>query len=291
MTNTVSQATEHGEKILVGGAAGGINTHYHDVGPRDGAPVLMLHGSGPGVSAWANWRLNMDALAAAGNRVLAPDLVGFGYTDRPDGVYYSLDTWSKQVFDFMDALGVPKAAIVGNSLGGRIALDMAGAQPERVSRMVLMGAPGLGMTLTEGLKALRAYEPSEENMRRLLLDCFAVDPSIITDDLVATRYAASMAPGMYETYLEMFSDRHGASNLGITEEQVRAIPTRTLLIHGREDKVVPVEVSWNMVRALPDADLTVFAHCGHWTQIERAEDFNAAVSGFLAATWSPRVAA
>jgi pimeloyl-ACP methyl ester carboxylesterase len=154
--------------------------------------------------------------------------------------------------------------------------------------MVLMGAPGVGMTLTEGLKALRAYEPSQENMRQLLLDCFAVDPSIITDDLVRTRYEASMKPGMYETYLEMFSDKHAGSQLGITEEQVRAIPTRTLLIHGREDKVVPVEVSWNMVRTLPDADLSVFAHCGHWTQIERADDFNAAVRGFLASSWTPR---
>jgi pimeloyl-ACP methyl ester carboxylesterase len=264
--------------------AAGIKTHYHDVGPVDGSPVLMLHGSGPGVSAWANWRLNMDALAQQGNRVLAPDLVGFGYTERPDDVYYSLDTWAQQVFDFMDALDVPKAAVVGNSLGGRIALDLAAAKPERITRMVLMGTPGVGMTLTEGLKQLRAYQPSLENMRRMLLDCFAVDPAIITDDLVRTRYEASMEPGVFETYTEMFSERHGASNLGITEEQVRGIGTRTLLIHGREDKVIPVEVSWNMVRLLPDADLSVFARCGHWTQIERAADFNATVAQFLASS-------
>lgn len=284
MTVTTDRATERGKLI----DAGGIRTHFHDVGPRDGAPVLMLHGSGPGVSAWANWRLNMDALAAAGHRVLAPDLVGFGYTERPENVYYSLGTWSQQVFDFMDALGVERGAIVGNSLGGRIALDMAGSRPERISRMVLMGAPGAGMTLTEGLKQLRAYQPSLENMRRMLLDCFAVDPSIITDDLVRTRYEASMQPGMFETYQEMFSDKHAGSRLGITEDQVRDIPTRTLLVHGREDRVVPVEVSWNMVRLLPDADLSVFAHCGHWTQIERADDFNAVVSGFLASSWAPR---
>jgi len=116
----------------------------------------------------------------------------------------------------------------------------------------------------------------------MLIECFAVDPSIITEDLVRTRYEASMEPGVFETYREMFSERHGATNLGITEEQVAAISTRTLLIHGREDKVVPVEVSWNMVRALADADLSVFARCGHWTQIERSHDFNAAVNVFLA---------
>ena len=116
----------------------------------------------------------------------------------------------------------------------------------------------------------------------MLLDCFAVDPAIITEDLVRTRYEASMEPGVFETYQEMFSSKHGATDLGITEEQVKAIPTRTLLVHGREDKVVPVEVSWNMVRLLPDADLSVFARCGHWTQIERSQDFNAAVNVFLA---------
>jgi pimeloyl-ACP methyl ester carboxylesterase len=263
--------------------AGGITTNYHDVGPRDGAPVLMLHGSGPGVSAWANWRLNMGPLAEQGYRVLAPDLVGFGYTERPADVYYSLDTWRDHVFAFLDALELGRVSIVGNSLGGRIALAMAGHRPERVRQMVLMGSPGVGMTVTDGLKALRAYTPSEENMRQLLLECFAVDKSIITDDLVRTRYQASVADGAFEAYQDMFfSDRHAGGQLGITEEQTRAIETPSLLVHGREDKVVPVEVAWNMVRMLPDADLAVFARCGHWTQIERADDFNRLVGGWFA---------
>jgi pimeloyl-ACP methyl ester carboxylesterase len=264
--------------------ADGIATHYWDYGSDTGSgvPVLMLHGSGPGVSAWANWRLNMQALADQGHRVLAPDLVGFGYTERPDDVYYSLDTWRDHVWSFLKAMDVERVAIVGNSLGGRIALAMAAQHPERISRMVLMGAPGVGMTLTEGLKALRAYQPSEQNMRQMLLDCFAVDKSIITDDLVKTRYEASMAPGAFEAYTEMFSERHAGSQLGITEEQARAIDTRALLLHGLEDKVVPVDVAWNMVRLLPNADLSVFARCGHWTQIERSHDFNACVNVFLA---------
>ena len=262
--------------------AGGITTHYHDVGPAEGAPVLLLHGSGPGVSAHANWRLNMPALAEQGHRVLAPDLVGFGYTHRPEDVYYSLETWRDHVWAFMDALRIDRASIVGNSLGGRIALAMAGQHPERVYRMVLMGAPGVGMTITEGLQALRAYQPSEQNMRQLLLDCFAVDKSIITDELVRDRYRASVAPGAFEAYREMFfSERHAGSQLGIAEEQVTSVGTPTLLVHGREDKVVPVQVAWNMVQLLPDADLAVFARCGHWTQIERADDFNDLVGRFL----------
>ena len=266
--------------------AAGVSTHYHEAG--SGPPVLLLHGSGPGVSAWANWRLTIPALARD-CRVIAPDLVGFGCTERPGDIRYSLQTWSNHVWSFLDALGIRQTSLVGNSLGGRIGLDMAAQRPDRLHRMVLMGAPGVGMTFTDGLRALREYEPSEENMRQLLLRYFAVDPAIITDDLVRNRYAASVAPGAFEAYRDMFfSPRHGGSELGITEEQVKAVPTRTLLVHGREDKVVPVEVAWNMVQLLPDADLAVFARCGHWTQIERADDFNTLVGNFLAAVGQAR---
>ncbi len=259
--------------------ADGIATHYHDVGAGD--PVLLLHGSGPGVSAWANWQHNIPALAEH-YRVIAPDIVGFGDTQRPDDIHYSLDTWIGHVWAFLDALGIEQTSLVGNSLGGRIGLGMASQHPGRLDRMVLMGAPGVGMTLTQGLRALREYQPSEQNMRELLLSCFAVDAAIITDDLVRTRYEASVAPGAFEAYQDMFfSPRHAGSELGITEEEVRAIATRTLLLHGREDRVVPVEVAWNMVRLLPDADLAVFARCGHWTQIERRDDFNTLVANFL----------
>src|SRR5690606_20284179 len=128
-----------------------------------------------------------------------------------------------------------------------------------------MGSPGVGMTLTDGLKALRAYEPSLENMRALLLDYFAVDPSIITDELVRIRYEASVET--FDAYRSMFFDsRHKGNELGITEEQARSIRTPSLLVHGREDKVVPPEVSWAMLHLLQDADLHVFARCGHWTQ-------------------------
>jgi pimeloyl-ACP methyl ester carboxylesterase len=259
--------------------AAGISTHYHEAG--SGPPVLLLHGSGPGVSAWANWRLTIPALAQR-YRVIAPDLVGFGHTERPQDIHYSLRTWTDHVWSFLDALGIQQTSLVGNSLGGRIGLGMAAERPDRLHRIVLMGAPGVGMTVTDGLRALREYEPSEENMRQLLLSWFAVDPAIITGDLVRSRHEASVAPGAFEAYRDMFfSPRHAGSELGITEEQVKAVSTRTLLVHGREDKVVPVEVAWNMVRLLPDADLAVFARCGHWTQIERADDFNDLVGNFL----------
>jgi 2-hydroxymuconate-semialdehyde hydrolase/2-hydroxy-6-oxo-octa-2,4-dienoate hydrolase len=259
--------------------AGGVRTSYLEAG--SGPPVLMLHGSGPGVSATANWQYNIPVLAEKFH-VLAPDIVGFGGTERPDEIVYSLRSWTDHVWAFLDANGIDKTAIVGNSLGGRIALQMATDRRDRISRMVLMGSPGVGMTPTEGLAALRAYEPSHDAMRALLRNYFAVNPALITDELVAIRYEASIADGAYQAYRGMFFDpRHKGSELGITEEEVRAITTPSLLVHGREDKVVPLSVSVTMLGLLPNADLHVFSRCGHWTQIERADEFSALVSDFL----------
>jgi pimeloyl-ACP methyl ester carboxylesterase len=260
-------------------AAGTVTTAYLQAG--SGYPVVMLHGSGPGVSATANWQHTIPVLAEKFH-VLAPDIVGFGGTERPADIVYSLRAWTDHVWAFLDAHGIEKTAIVGNSLGGRIALQMASDRPDRISRMVLMGSPGVGMTPTEGLAALRAYGPSHDAMRNLLRTYFAVNPALITDELVAIRYEASIADGAYETYRAMFFDpRHKGSELGITEDEVRAITTPALLVHGREDKVVPLSVSVTMLGLLPNADLHVFSHCGHWTQIERAEEFSALVCDFL----------
>ena len=260
--------------------ARGVQTNYLEKG--SGETVLMLHGSGPGVSALANWQHNIPTLAQR-FRVLAPDIVGFGATERPHDIIYSLRTWTDHVWSFLDAHDIGKTAIVGNSLGGRIALQMAADRPDRISKMVLMGAPGVGMALTDGLAALRAYEPSHDAMRDLLRNYFAVDPAMITDELVESRYEASIADGAYEAYRTMFFDpRHAGSELGITEDEVRAITTPALLIHGREDKVVPVQVSVTMLGLLPNADLHVFSACGHWTQIERADEFSALVADYLA---------
>jgi pimeloyl-ACP methyl ester carboxylesterase len=259
--------------------AGGIVTSYLDAG--SGRPVMLLHGSGPGVSAQANWQRTIGPLSRR-FRVLAPDLVGFGATERPEDIVYSLRTWVDHVWSFLDALSIHRTAIVGNSLGGRIALAMASENPERVAKMVLMGSPGVGMTMTQGLAALRAYAPSPRAMRDLLIDYFAVDPSIITDELVRIRYEASVAPGAYEAYRTMFFDPpHDGSQLGISEDEVRSITTPALLVHGREDKVVPLQVAITMLGLLPNADLHVFAACGHWTQIERAAEFCELVADYL----------
>ena len=164
--------------------AAGIRTNVHVSG--DGPPVLLLHGSGPGVTAWANWRLTIPALAGR-FRVVAPDIVGFGFTERPDGVTYDLDTWTAHALGVLDALGVRRAHVVGNSFGGALALALAIRHPERVSRLVLMGSVGVPFAITPGLDAVWGYEPSVDAMESLL-HLFAFDRTLIGPDLAQLRY-------------------------------------------------------------------------------------------------------
>ena len=112
--------------------ANGIKTNYLEGGSGD-QTVLLIHGSGPGVTSYANWRLVIPALAEK-FRVIAPDMVGFGYSDRPENIEYSLQTWADQVVGLMDTLGIEKASLVGNSFGGSIALRIAASIPAASTR-------------------------------------------------------------------------------------------------------------------------------------------------------------
>ncbi|WP_101674596.1 alpha/beta hydrolase [Alloalcanivorax mobilis] len=261
--------------------AGGIETNYHDAGEHDGVPVLLLHGSGPGVTAWANWRLNIAELAKQ-RRVLAPDMVGFGYTDRPDGVQYNLDTWVKHAVDFLDALGVKQADVVGNSYGGALALALAIRHPQRVRRLVLMGAAGVDFELTPGLDAVWGYTPSVQGMRELM-ESFAYDNSLLSDELAELRYRASVRPGYQEAFSRMFPAprQRWVRALASNESDIRALPHEALIVHGREDRIVPPITSRTLFDLIERAQLHLFGRCGHWTQIEHAARFNKLVNDFL----------
>ncbi len=262
-------------------SAGGIETNYHDVGEDSGTPLLLLHGSGPGVTAWANWRFNLPVLAES-RRVVAPDMVGFGYTERPSGVQYNLDTWVKHAIDFLDALGIAKADVVGNSYGGALALAMAIRHPDRIRRLVLMGAAGVDFELTPGLDAVWGYTPSVENMRELIKS-FAFNQEMMSDELAELRYRASVRPGYQEAFASMFPAprQRWVDALASSEEDIRAMDKETLIVHGRDDVIVPPVTSRKLFEYIEYAQLHLFGRCGHWTQIEHADRFNKLVTDFL----------
>lgn len=257
----------------------GTATNYHDRG--SGEPVLLLHGSGPGVSAWANWRLTLPALARR-FRVLAPDIVGFGYTDRPAGTDYNLETWLAHLTGFLDAVGLQRVAVVGNSFGGGLALHLATRHPERVNRLVLMGSVGVSFPLTEGLDAVWGYEPSVEAMRGLL-DLFVFNRDLVDDDLAELRYEASTRPGVQEAYARMFPAPRQSSieALAVDEGKLARLEHETLIVHGREDAIVPPATSQRLFALVPASQLHLFGRCGHWVQVEHADRFNGLVGGFL----------
>ena len=260
--------------------AGGIRTNYHDLG--SGFPVLMIHGSGPGVSAWANWRLVMPELAKRA-RVIAPDMAGFGFSERRDDFRYDMDLWVGQAVGLLDALDIAQADVVGNSFGGALALALAIRHPQRVRRLVLMGSVGVPFPITEGLDAVWGYTPSFENMRRIM-DYFAFDRSLVNDEVAKLRYAASIQPGFQESFAAMFPAprQRWVDAMTSREEDIRALPHETLIIHGREDQVIPLSTSLTLAQLIDRAQLHVFGRCGHWTQIEHAGRFARLVGDFLA---------
>jgi pimeloyl-ACP methyl ester carboxylesterase len=260
--------------------ANGIRTNYLEAGTGD-QTVLLIHGSGPGVTSYANWRLVIPALAEHFH-VVAPDMVGFGYSDRPEGVEYGLATWADQTVGLMDTLGIDKAHLIGNSFGGAIALRIATQHPDRVGKLVLMGSMGVHFEITEGLDRVWGYEASFENMRKVL-DVFAYSRELVNDELAKVRYEGSIQPGFQEAFSAMFPAprQRWVEAMATPEDEIRALQHETLIVHGREDQVIPVSNSYKLEELLPHADLSVFHSCGHWSMIERTDDFNRQVRDFF----------
>ncbi|GIW20726.1 MAG: hypothetical protein KatS3mg065_1022 [Chloroflexota bacterium] len=206
--------------------------------------VVLLHGSGPGSSAYSNWRLAIPALAAE-HRCLAPDLSGFGRTtpDRPPTP--DVWRWADEVLALLDALAVERVDVVGNSMGGAVALALAVRAPERVRRIVTMGSVGVPFELTPGLDAVWGYRPSLDAMRDLVR-LFAFDPRYAEDDdLVRLRYEGSADPVMAEQYAALFPAprQRWVDASVIPEASLRTIRAPLLAVHGRDDRVVPLETS------------------------------------------------
>lgn len=258
----------------------GTTTHYLELGT--GEPVMLLHGSGPGVSALANWRFTVPILGRE-RRVLAPDLLGFGRTATSQPARVDLEAWVRQVMDLADALGLESFDVVGNSMGGAIALALAVRHPARVRRLVTMGSLGVPTTITPALDAVWGYTPDLERMRQIIA-LFAWDESYARDEaLVRLRYETSLDPSVRERYEAMFpAPRQAAVDAAvIPDADLRALPHDVLLVHGRDDRVVPVETSLALADVLSNARLAIYPRCGHWVQIERRVEFAELVAAFL----------
>lgn len=253
--------------------------NYHDQGQGD--VVLLIHGSGPGVTAWANWRSIIPELSKQA-RVIAPDMLGFGYSQCPPQQKLDRVTWVDSLVGLLNALAIDRVSIVGNSFGGAIALAFAHRYPEKVDKLILMGAVGVSFPLTDGLNKVWGYQPSIETMRGLM-EVFAYDHSIINDDLVKMRYEASIRDDVQTRFEQLFPEprQAGIEMLALTEDQIRSLPQHTLIIHGRDDLVIPLEVSERLVRLIAKSQLHVFGECGHWVQIEKAKEFTQLLLDFV----------
>lgn len=260
------------------------NIHVNEVG--SGHPVILLHGSGPGATGWSNFSGNLAGLSKH-FRVLAVDMPGWGASDpcpveRLDHVDATLQ--------FMDALGIERAAVVGNSMGGITAVRLAAEHPARVSHLITMGAAlnrmprlfGAGDGPSEGLKVLiDAYRtPTTEAMQRLVnIMCF--DKKYASEELCRQRAeAASAQPKHLENFLAGLP-KGSPAPVFASLEQIMTIKAPSLLIHGRDDRVVHFENSLQLVTHIPNSRLVLINRCGHWAMIEYADEFNRLVIDFV----------
>lgn len=256
--------------------APGELTHYHELG--EGAPILFLHGSGTGVTAAANWWLNLPAISEVG-RCIAIDSIGYGQTVVPDGTAYGIREWVDHAVRVLDALGIEKTWIVGNSLGGWLAFQFAIDYPERLLGIVSMGTGGAKMT-----KALKGHSNptlTEEGVRQTL-ELFVVDKTLITDELVKLRYASALNDTASDRLTEVVTARdRDRDALPLDFDILAELDLPVLLIHGVQDKVIPVQRTWDILNIIPHADAHIFSQCGHWSQVERSSEFNTVIKQWL----------
>jgi 4,5:9,10-diseco-3-hydroxy-5,9,17-trioxoandrosta-1(10),2-diene-4-oate hydrolase len=274
--------------------AGDITLGYYEAGEATdlggGLPLVMLHGGGPGASSWSNFGPALPRFAAD-FRTLMIDQPGFGASDKPEVTANYFRFSAGYLLKLLDELQIDRIHLLGNSLGGGTATRFALEHPDRVGRLVLMGPGGLSLNLfhadpTQGVQRLMDFSmaPSREALRAFI-STMVVDQSLVTDDLVEERYADATAAGSQEAMRSMgasFWNPEWAED-GMLWREVHRLRTHTLLTWGREDRVNPLDGALVALKQIPKAQLHVFPNCGHWAQIEAAEEFHAVTRTFLAA--------
>jgi 4,5:9,10-diseco-3-hydroxy-5,9,17-trioxoandrosta-1(10),2-diene-4-oate hydrolase len=256
-----------------------------------GPVVVMLHGGGPGASGVSNYSRNIDALAQH-FRVIVPDMPGYGrsdkHVDHGDPFGYLAD----MTRGLLDALEIDTAHLIGNSYGGAAALRLALDTPERVDKLVLMGPGGIGTTRglpTAGLKSLLSYYggdgPSRDKLETFIRNYLVYDGDSVPCELIELRYQASIDPAVVANPpLRRPSGLRTLWRMDLTRDsRLKRLQTPTLVLWGRDDKVNRPESGPMLLNAMPNAELVMTSHTGHWMQWERADLFNELVTEFLSA--------
>ena len=273
--------------------AGGMRLHYYEAGPDGppgGPPVVMLHGGGPGASAWSNFGPNLPVFAER-FRTLLVDQPGFGQSARPPvtGSYFTFS--ADALAALLTELGIERVHLIGNSLGGGTAVRFALNYPERAGRLVLMGPGGLSLNLfapdpTEGVRRLMEFSAPPGPTRAKLeafLRTLVCDQRLVTDELIDERFAAASDPealaAMASLGASFFNPAHAEE--GLLWREAHRLRQRVLLIWGREDRVNPLDGALVALKTIRRAQLHVFGGCGHWAQLEKFDEFNRLVISFL----------
>jgi 4,5:9,10-diseco-3-hydroxy-5,9,17-trioxoandrosta-1(10),2-diene-4-oate hydrolase len=265
---------------------GNINTRYWAEGEK-GSPVILIHGLGASAEIWMH---NVSAIAGE-HRVYVPDLVGFGLTDKPEATY-SPTFMAAFIDDFMTALCINRVCLVGNSLGGGVALQYALQFPGKVQKLVLVDSAGLGREMafimrlaTIPLVGELMMQPNRMGMTFVLKRC-VYDPAVITDDLVDLYYRLDSSPEARKSILlvlrsiaTIFGGR--ADVLDPIIKNIGDIHVPALIIWGRQDRILPVRHACFAAQKLPNARLHIFDQCGHMPNFERPQDFNGLVLNFI----------
>jgi 4,5:9,10-diseco-3-hydroxy-5,9,17-trioxoandrosta-1(10),2-diene-4-oate hydrolase len=249
---------------------GECRLHYHEAGT--GPALVLLHGSGPGVSGWSNFRGNFPVFADR-FRTVVMDMPGFGKSERPplDRAYPRVA--ADHVLRLIDGLGIEKAHLLGNSMGGYVALEFALAYPDRVDRLIGMGPGGLAANIlgpeqSEGARRLGEFmmNPSKAGMEAWV-DCMVANKKVVDDDLIEERLANALAPGALDSAIAIFMSLGQHPEAVPLYARVKDIKAPTLITWGRDDRMLPVEGALFGYRQMPNAELHLFSKCGHWAQV------------------------
>lgn len=264
---------------------GSINTRYWCAGK--GTPVILLHGGGSSIEVWQH---NIEVLAK-NHCVLAFDMVGTGLSDKP-AVTYSLDYQLQFLRSFLNTLDIRKASLIGNSMGGSIALKFALESPERVSKLGLISSFGLGREIDIYDRLLAAFpaiakliSPNRNGIRMVLNSC-VYNPKSVPAEWIELNYQRfnlrqkEALISLLVTNLDFWGVRQEVFRPII--QQLDCIKAPTLIVWGKQDSITPVAHAYIASQKILNSQLHIFERCGHWAQVEYPKEFNRLVSEFLA---------